>query len=188
MCHETPLPRFFNSREASHSASGTCTLSWNNMGFCSMKRYFQKFTSTNMASVFRQHRPSRVLPTITCIGLLSALLAACGGSSGSDAPSVSQITDTMQVQPTPSPPQTGGNTSYHLGNTSQIVIDQCMSEDDKQMLTQVNTARSQYRNWAARITRPLLPLVGNAHWKLLHIRTAGIWVTTSFLATLDLMA
>ena len=111
-----------------------------------MKRYFLKFTRSNGASVFRRHRPSRVLPAITCIGLLSALLAACGGSSGSDVLSDSQITDTTQVQQTPPPPQTGGNTSYNLGDTSQNVIDQCMSEDDKQMLTQVNTARSQPRN------------------------------------------
>jgi uncharacterized protein YkwD len=40
----------------------------------------------------------------------------------------------------------GGNTSYNLGDTSQNVIDQCMSENDKKMLTQVNTARSQPRN------------------------------------------
>jgi len=38
------------------------------------------------------------------------------------------------------------NTSYNLGDTSQNVIDQCMSENDKKMLTQVNTARSQPRN------------------------------------------
>jgi uncharacterized protein YkwD len=87
-----------------------------------------------------------VLPAIACISLLSALLAACGGSSGSDVLSGSQIADTTQTQPLPSVPQTGNNTSYNLGNTSQNVIDQCMSEADKQMLTQVNTARSQSRN------------------------------------------
>jgi uncharacterized protein YkwD len=77
------------------------------------------------------------------------LLAACGGSSGSDVLSGNrQVADAAQAQPTPSPPppESGGNTSYNLGNTSQSVIDQCMSESDKQMLTQVNTVRSQSRN------------------------------------------
>jgi len=74
------------------------------------------------------------------------LLAACGGSSGSDALSDSQIADTTQIQPTPSSQQSGGYTSYHLGSTSQNVIDRCMSENDKQMLTQVNAARSRPRN------------------------------------------
>ena len=87
--------------------------------------------------------------------LLSAstvLLAACGGSSGSDVLPVSQTTDTTQAEPLPSspppppPPESGSDASYNLGNTSQSVIDQCMSEYDKQMLTQVNTARSQSRN------------------------------------------
>ena len=118
---------------------------WKNMGFCSMQSYFMKFSRANGVSVSGRHRPPRVLPAIACIGLLSALLAACGGSSGSDVLSDSQIADTTQTRPAPSPPQTGGNTSYNLGNTSQNVIDQCMSEADKQMLTQVNTARSQPR-------------------------------------------
>ena len=111
-----------------------------------MKRYFLKFTRATETSLSGRHRPSRVLPAIACIGLLSALLTACGGSSGSDVLSDSQIADTTQAQPAPSPPQTGGNTSYNLGDTSQNVIDQCMSEGDKQMLTEVNTARSQPRN------------------------------------------
>jgi uncharacterized protein YkwD len=111
-----------------------------------MKRYFLKFTRANGASVSGRGLPSRVLPAIACIGLLSAVLAACGGSSGSDVASVSQVADTTQIQPIASPPQAEGNTSYNLGNTSQNVIDQCMSDADKQMLTQVNTARSQSRN------------------------------------------
>jgi uncharacterized protein YkwD len=82
---------------------------------------------------------------IACIGILSALLVACGGSSGSDVQSDSLVADISQTQPTPSAPQIDGNTSYNLGNTSQSVIDQCMSEGDKLMLTQVNNIRSQPR-------------------------------------------
>ena len=111
-----------------------------------MKQYFLKFTRVSRASAFGWHRPSRVLSASACAALLSALLVACGGSSGSDVLSDSQIADTTQTQPATSPSQVSGNTSYNLGNTSQSVIDQCMSEDDKQMLTQVNTARSQPRN------------------------------------------
>jgi uncharacterized protein YkwD len=111
-----------------------------------MNGYLLNLSRTNGASVSGRHRPSRVLPAIACISLLSALLAACGGSSGSDVLADSQVADTTQTQPAPSPPQIGGNTSYNLGNTSQNVIDQCMSEYDKQMLTQVNTARSEPRH------------------------------------------
>ena len=116
------------------------------MGFCSMKRYFLKFTRANGASVSGRHRSSQVLQAIAYIGLLSTLLSACGGSSGSDVQSDSQIADITQTRPAPSSPLFDGDTSYNLGNTSQNVIDQCMSENDKQMLTQVNTARSQPRN------------------------------------------
>jgi uncharacterized protein YkwD len=111
-----------------------------------MKRYFLKLARANGASVSGRGLPSRMLPAIACIGFLSAVLTACGGSSGSDVLPDSQIADTTQTQPLPSPPQTDGNTSYNLGNTSQNVIDQCMSDADKQMLTQVNTARSKPRN------------------------------------------
>ena len=111
-----------------------------------MKGYLLNLTRTDWASVSGRHRPSRGLPTIACISLLSALLAACGGSSGSDVQADSQFADSTQIQPAPSPPQIGDNASYNLGNTSQNVIDQCMSENDKQMLTQVNAARSQPRN------------------------------------------
>jgi len=111
-----------------------------------MKGYLLNLTRTNRASVSGRHRPLRGLPVIACICLLSALLAACGGSSGSDVLADSQVADTTQAQTAPSPPQTGGDTSYDLGNTSQSVIDQCMSEENKQMLTQVNAARSQPRN------------------------------------------
>ncbi|MGD8620224.1 MAG: CAP domain-containing protein [Gammaproteobacteria bacterium] len=111
-----------------------------------MKRYLLIFTRANVVSVSGRHRSLRILPAIAGIGLLSALLAACGGSSGSDVQADSQVTDTTQTRPTPSSPETGGNTAYNLGNTSQNVIDQCMSENDKQMLTQVNIARSQPRS------------------------------------------
>lgn len=111
-----------------------------------MNRYRSKSTRTNEASVSGRHRPSRVLPAIACIGLLSAQLVACGNSSDSKVPSDSQIVDATQTQSTPSTPPPDDNTSYNLGNTSQNVIDQCMSDNDKQMLTQVNIARSQPRD------------------------------------------
>jgi len=110
-----------------------------------MKRYFLQFTRANGASVAGRQGPSLVLSAIACIGLLSGLLAACGGSSGSDVQPDSQTADTTQTQPAAFPPQTGSATSYKLGATSQSVMDQCMSEEDKQMLTQVNNARSQPR-------------------------------------------
>jgi uncharacterized protein YkwD len=118
------------------------------MGLSNMKRYFQKFTPADTAALFVWHRPLRIFPEIACIGLLSMLLAACGGSSGSDVLSENQVADTSQSQTVsaPPPPDTGGNASYNLGNTSQAVIDLCMSEYDKQMLTQVNAARSQSRS------------------------------------------
>jgi uncharacterized protein YkwD len=113
-----------------------------------MKRYFLKYIQAGVSAASTRHRNSRQFPEIACICLLSMLLAACGGSSGSDVLSDNQVADTAQAQPTPDPPppEAGSNTSYNLGNTSQAVIDQCMSEYDKQMLTQVNTARSQPRN------------------------------------------
>jgi len=116
------------------------------MGLHSVRRYFLLFTRADRAPVSGRHRQPGVLPAIACIGLLSAMLAACGGSSGSDVLSDSQIADTTQIQPTPSSQQSGGYTSYNLGSTSQNVIDRCMSENDKQMLTQVNAARSRSRN------------------------------------------
>lgn len=62
------------------------------------------------------------------------LLTGCGGGSGSEdaagSPSLPGNNNT--------PPQTAG---FNLGNTSQAVIDQCMSDADKEMLTQVNQAR-----------------------------------------------
>ena len=91
-----------------------------------------------------------------CLCLLSAFLVACGGgSSGSGAVSDSQVTAPGDSSPTQPPPDsfppdpqptgTGDTTSYNLGNTPQAVIDQCMSATDKEMLTQVNNARSQAR-------------------------------------------
>jgi len=114
-----------------------------------MKRYLPEFTQANTVRVCAWHRTSRILPEIACICLLSLLLAACGGSSGSDVLSDNQsVADAAEAQPTPSPPppESGGNTSYHLGTTSQAVIDQCMSDYDKQMLSLVNTIRSQSRD------------------------------------------
>ena len=91
---------------------------------------------------------------LACLCLVSAFLGACGGgSSGSSAVSDSQATAPVDANPTqpppgssasdPQPPDTG---SYNLGSTPQTVIDQCMSAGDKEILTQVNNARSQARD------------------------------------------
>ena len=82
-------------------------------------------------------------------------LVACGGSSGSGAVSDSQVAapvDSNPTQPPPDsslpdtqPPDTGNNASYNLGSTPQAAIEQCMSDNDKEMLIQVNNARSQAR-------------------------------------------
>jgi len=106
-----------------------------------MKQYF--LISIRVSA---RYGPARVLPGIVCVGLLSVLLAACGGSSGSAVLPDSQVADTTQNQQSTSTTQVADNSSYKLGNTSQNVIDQCMSEADKQMLTQVNIARSQPRD------------------------------------------
>lgn len=111
-----------------------------------MKRSVLKLARSNGASVFRGHGSSQLLPAIAAIGLLSALSAASGGSTGSHVQSGSRIADTTRFRPIVSSPQSGGLASYNLGNTSQDVIDLCMSENDKRMLTQVNAARSRPRN------------------------------------------
>ena len=110
-----------------------------------MKRFHSKSTRANVAVLPGRVRHLGVLPAIACIALLSAQLVACGGSSDSAVLSESQIVEPTQTQSTPPTPPLVGNTSYNLGNTSQNVIDQCMSDDDKQMLNQINIARSQPR-------------------------------------------
>jgi uncharacterized protein YkwD len=92
--------------------------------------------------------------TIACLCFLTTLLVACGGgSSGSGAVSDSQVTAPVDSNPAQSPPdssppdaQPPDTGTYNLGNTPQAVIDQCMSDNDKEMLTQVNNTRSQARN------------------------------------------
>ena len=115
------------------------------MCFCVMNRYCFKFSHTKRPSVSEQYLPLQLLQAIACIFLLSAQLTACGGSSDSDVMSGSQIAGSTQTQPIPSAPQSSSETTYNLGSTSQNVIDQCMSDNDKLMLTQVNLARSQPR-------------------------------------------
>ena len=81
--------------------------------------------------------------------IMTLFLAACGGSSGSSSVSDSQATSQDESNLTQAPPATStpdNPASFNLGNTPQVVIDQCMSAADKEMLTQVNNARSQTRN------------------------------------------
>jgi uncharacterized protein YkwD len=119
-----------------------------------MKHLSSQVCCFSKASAFARKLLTHASIVVVCISLLSTLLVACGGgSSGSGAVSDSQATapvDSNPVQPSPDssppdpqPPDTG---SYKLGGTPQAVIDQCMSDSDKEMLTQVNNARSQARN------------------------------------------
>lgn len=123
-----------------------------------MKYLYSRFNYHVKASVFVRHLPIQTPLAIVYVCIFSALLTACGGSSGSGTVSDSQITQDDD-NPTPAPtapqapstpdtpePQTGDNAAYNLGSTTQAVIDQCMSNADKDMLTQVNDARSLARN------------------------------------------
>lgn len=121
-----------------------------------MKKTVWNFSCLSVAFLFAGHRAIPGALTAACLCFLSALLVACGGSSSSGAVSAGQeVTqnndNVMQTPPSPSEPdapapETGNNATYSLGNTPQTVIDQCMSEADKEMLTQVNDARTQTRD------------------------------------------
>ena len=121
-----------------------------------MKYLSPKFSYLSKASAFVSNLSTEASIAIVCICFLSTLLVACGGSSGSGAVSDNQATTTDDGNftpdpPAPSPPDTqvpqpGDNASYNLGSTPQVVIDQCMSDIDKEMLTHVNDVRSQARN------------------------------------------
>jgi len=109
-----------------------------------------------------RHLPVQTPLAIICVCFLSTLLAACGGSSSSGAVSDSQLVTQEENDLIPAPsappavpapstpdtpePQPGDNATYNLGSTPQTVIDQCMSDADKDMLTQVNEAKSRARN------------------------------------------
>ncbi|MGB7932979.1 MAG: CAP domain-containing protein [Gammaproteobacteria bacterium] len=117
-----------------------------------MKYLSSKFCSLSRASAFVSNLPAHASKAIVCICFISTLLVACGGSSSSEAVSNSQVTTPVDGNFTEDPPpdtqapDTGINASNNLGNTPQVVIDQCMSDVDKEMLTHVNAARSQARN------------------------------------------
>lgn len=73
---------------------------------------------------------------------------ASGTGSGSATP------DTGTTQPP-------DNSLYNLGPTSQAVIDACMSEDDKHMLSQVNDARAVARQCGSDTLPAVPPLAWN---------------------------
>ena len=75
---------------------------------------------------------------LAAVCALSIGLAACGGGSGADIGA--------SVEETPPATTNPGLVEYNLGNTPQEVIDQCMAEEDKRMLTQVNNARAAARD------------------------------------------
>jgi len=88
------------------------------------------------------HIPLRTVLVSACAGIISMLLAACGGSSGPEAVSAG---DPVPDNGGAAQPPPGDGTGYSLGSTPQAVIDRCMSDVDKEMLTQVNAARSEGR-------------------------------------------
>lgn len=51
--------------------------------------------------------------------------------------------------------------AYNLGSTSQSTMDQCMDDDDKQMLTLVNNARAVSRSCGAQQMAPVATLAWN---------------------------
>ena len=114
-----------------------------------------KYSSLFKASAFVRNLSVQTPVTIACLCFFSTFLSACGGSSGSGAVSDQQVStrDDGNLTQTPSThdtadtqePQTEDNASYNLGSTPQTVIDQCMSDSDKVMLTHVNDARSRAR-------------------------------------------
>ena len=114
-----------------------------------MKYLTSKFCYFSRAFACVSHLSTQASIAIVCICFLSTLIVACGGSSGSGAVSDTQTTSpvdnnfTDASPPDTQAPQPEANTSYSLGNTPQTVIDQCMSDVDREMLTHVNNARSQ---------------------------------------------
>jgi uncharacterized protein YkwD len=110
---------------------------------------------------------------IALLATMLFVVACGGGSSGSDlsaapdapnTPNTPDIPDTPDTPSNPTPPyddigansQAGqnligglldglGDPAPMLGNTSQAVVDECMSDIDQAMLTQLNIARSQGR-------------------------------------------
>lgn len=95
-----------------------------------------------------RHPAPRPLQAMLCACLGAALLAACGGGSGPQTVAGSQTLNPgsgAPAAPPPSSPPPSGGASYNLGGTSQAVIDLCMSDADKALLSAVNAARVQAR-------------------------------------------
>jgi uncharacterized protein YkwD len=102
---------------------------------------------------------TKAVVAVICLCFSSLSLTGCGGSSGSGTVSNAEPTTQDNVVLTPAPPgtsiadtptsQTSDSASYNLGSTSQLVIDQCMSDADKEMLTRVNDVRAQARTCGA---------------------------------------
>ena len=121
---------------------------------CSRLKYlFSKSSYLFMTTVLVRDLPIQAPLSIVSICFFSILLSACGSSSGSETVSGSQVptqddSNVTQAPPAPYTPDSPEQqtASYNLGSTPQAVIDQCMSDADKEMLTHVNDARSLVRN------------------------------------------
>jgi uncharacterized protein YkwD len=112
-----------------------------------MNTGFQAYGSSVTTPLPVLRAPLRAVLAIACACVIAMPLIACGGSSGSETVSGSEpVQDNNDsTQPPPAsapPPPPDNNAGYNLGSTPQTVIDQCMSDTDKEMLTRVNDARA----------------------------------------------
>jgi uncharacterized protein YkwD len=114
----------------------------------------------------RQTNPVTLLPW-----LLAAVLAGgCGGGSdttlgeqaatqGTAAPLAGAAGGGVTGGTPPGPAPEDG--LYHLGPTPQAVVDTCMSDEDKNLLSQVNDARAVSRQCGTDTLPPAPPLAWN---------------------------
>ncbi|MEZ5540896.1 MAG: CAP domain-containing protein [Pseudomonadota bacterium] len=102
-----------------------------------------------VAAAAAQRRPVPPAAAVLRACLCSLLLTACGGASGPEAVSGSQTLNNGSGSGTPPLPPASpapSSNSYNLGSTPQAVIDQCMTDADKAMLTVVNDTRASARS------------------------------------------
>jgi uncharacterized protein YkwD len=101
-----------------------------------MKVFSSKFSYLPKASGFVRHLSPQA--PLALVAVSDSQITTQDGGNVTQAPPAPSMPATPD-------PQTGDNASYNLGSTTQAVIDQCMSDADKDMLTHVNDARSQAR-------------------------------------------
>ena len=88
--------------------------------------------------------PFHAVALTLTVAFQAVVFTGCNGSSGSGTVDAgSEPSSSTSSQPDPAP--TDANGDYNLGSTSQLVIDQCMSVADKEMLSRINDVRRQPR-------------------------------------------